>query len=996
MNQDVPGRSRDEQNAVQDQRYLADRFALLADNLPDSFWLIDVRERRIVYANPAYSTLWGASREELFNDRLSWQKYIHPEDLPRILAAVKTHKFGGVDEKVRILRPDHSLRWIHLKSFAVGTGKIPHSVGGIAFDITGHVQQQAQLDAERSAQHLTAHLKNSVIDALPGPVAIVSPNGVIFDVNVPWKNFLIERGYPTLDYGIGHLYRDIYAKVTGLQEDLLSELDAGLKVVLAGQQDRYALTCSYRSNDQEYWSRILITPLQGEEMCGAVVMHLDVTQSVAAEERIRHLVYFDGVTGLPNRAQFQERLQEAIAQGSRQPQRVTVLVLALDRFRAINESWGYATGDRLLTQLGIHLREVLRVNDVIARLSGDQFGVLLSDSDNSRDITQVARRLVEVMSHPISLEDKSFHLSASMGIAVFPEDGDDADALLQGAEAAMYRAKAAGPGNFQFNDINLNEQAREQQRLEVELREAIRKNEFALYYQPKTSCRNGRIVGLEALIRWQHPTRGLIPPSDFVPLLETTGLVVPVGEWIISTACQQIAAWLKEGVNCVPVAVNLSGKQLVGSQLYHTVHHALESSGLPPGYLDLELTESMLMDKVEDVIPILVSLKGLGIRLSVDDFGTGYSSISYLKRFPLDALKVDRSFVQDITADPNDVSITRAIITMAHALKLKVIAEGVETEGQLGLLIANHCDEIQGYYFSRPLPGEEIKHMLLRDEQLPAHLLRLGEKERTLLLVDDEENILAAMKRLLRREGYRLLSANSGEEGLDILAKERVDVILSDQRMPGITGVEFLRRAKEISPASIRMVLSGYTELQSVTSAINDGAIYKFLTKPWDDDQLKENIAEAFRRKDLSDENHRLDEEVKTANRELASANSRLEALLAQKQQQITRDETALGVFQEALQIVPWPLIGVDNDGMIATLNAQADELFSHRGMLLGTAAQHSLPPELANLIQTCAQEPVEVIIDQQAYRVLCRPMGLSSNSRGKVIILFPQGEKHG
>lgn len=989
MSQDAQNPYPAGRNAGPDQRRQEDRFALLAENLPESFWLIDVAERRIVYANKAYETLWGASREELFQDRFSWQKYIHPDDIDRIKAAVKRHRYGGVDERVRILRPDNSLRWIHLKSFAVGEGAVPHSVGGMAFDVTAQVLQQAVLEQERNAQRLAAGLKKSVLDALAEPVAILDAEGVVFDGNTPWQDLLA---------GQGSGYLDICRHKLGLGDDVLQSLADGLADVLAGRQERFSLTHSDQTDagDAVRWTRIMVTPLQGAESRGAVVMHVDVTESVAAEERIRHLVHFDDITGLPNRAQFRERLQEAVALAGRHGQQTAILVLALDRFRAVNEASGYTTGDRILTILGTRLREMLRLSDTVARLGGDQFGVLLLETDESRDIAQTARRLLDLVGQEINVDGRAFHLTASIGIAVYPDDGDDIDGLLQGAEGAMHRAKDLGRNVFQFHDPSLNERVKAQQQMEAELRLAIRNEEFVLYYQPKTSCRNGRIVGLEALIRWQHPQRGLVPPAEFIPLLEASGLVVPVGEWIINAACRQVAEWLKAGVSCVPVAVNLSARQLSTGSLYHTVHQALEHSGLPPGYLDLELTESMLMDNVEEIIPVLMSLKGLGIRLSVDDFGTGYSSLSYLKRFPLDALKVDRSFVQDITADPSDVSITRAIITMAHALKLKVIAEGVETEGQLGLLIANHCDEIQGYYFSRPLPGDEIKQMLLRDDQLPARLLRLGEKERTLLLVDDEENILAAMKRLLRREGYRLLTAASGEEGLEVLARNEVDVILSDQRMPGMSGVEFLRRAKELSPGTVRMVLSGYTELQSVTSAINEGAVYKFLTKPWDDAQLKENIAEAFRRKDMSDENLRLSEEVTVANRELAGANARLQALLDQKQLQIVRDETALNVFQEVLQMLPWPLIGVDDEGMIATLNTQAEELLAPQGVLLGVEARGVLPPGVAAAMQVCGPEPVLAQIDGHPYRVLCRTMGMSSASKGKVIILFPLGAGNG
>jgi len=351
---------------------------------------------------------------------------------------------------------------------------------------------------------------------------------------------------------------------------------------------------------------------------------------------------------------------------------------------------------------------------------------------------------------------------------------------------------------------------------------------------------------------------------------------------------------------------------------------------------------------------------------------------------------VDRSFVQDIVADPNDVSITRAVITMAHALQMKVIAEGVETEAQLALLIANRCDEIQGYYFSRPVPAEEMEIMLENGKTIPEDLIHPRERKRTLLLVDDEENILSAMKRLLRKEGYDIRIASGGEEGLKLLAEHPVDVIISDQRMPGMTGVEFLRRAKVLHPESIRIVLSGYTELQSVTSAINEGAIYKFLTKPWDDEQLKEHIAEAFHQKELADENRRLSSAVQLANRELEGANGRLQQLLEEREQRINRNETALDVLHEVLEILPWPLLGVDDEGIIVTMNGQAENLLGSQGGLLGEPLDSVLPPATCDLLLRQGVKETPLQLRERTFLARSHSLGLASAGRGLAITLMP------
>jgi len=527
---------------------------------------------------------------------------------------------------------------------------------------------------------------------------------------------------------------------------------------------------------------------------------------------------------------------------------------------------------------------------------------------------------------------------------------------------------------------------------ETDLRRALENREFELHYQPKVSCASGEIVGAEALLCWKHPTRGLLSAAELLPLLEDRGLVELAGEWTLREACSQLKRWLDDGLAMRTLAVNLSARQLAGGQLVKVVREVLASSALPAGKLELELTEDVLMRNVEQVIPILAELRSLGVKLIVDDFGTGYSSLSYLKHFPLDAVKIDRSFVQDIAADPDEASITRAIIAMARNLKLKVIADGVDTGAQLALLIANQCDEIQGALFSVPVPAAEMAKMLIEKRSLPLDAIRPTTRQRTILLVDDEENILASLRRLLRRDGYRILTAGGGAQGLEVLEQEEVDVVVSDQRMPGMTGVEFLRRVKTSHPQTVRIVLSGYTELQSITDAINEGAIYKFLTKPWEDELLRSNIAEAFHHKELADENRRLSNDLQVSNRKLADANLQLQQLLEEKQRQLQRGEVTLDIVQEVLQCVPLPIVGFDDEDMVVFANIEADTLFGQGMALIGTEAGELMPGPLLELIHGNDGDARNWSCGTRRFRAIYRCIGHQRGAQGRLLLLTAEG----
>jgi EAL domain-containing protein (putative c-di-GMP-specific phosphodiesterase class I)/CheY-like chemotaxis protein len=528
----------------------------------------------------------------------------------------------------------------------------------------------------------------------------------------------------------------------------------------------------------------------------------------------------------------------------------------------------------------------------------------------------------------------------------------------------------------------------ERRQLEADIQDALARNEFELHYQPKLSCLTGQITAFEALLRWRHPQRGVLPPAAFVPLLEEAGLMIDVGEWTIAAACAQAKTWQDQGLGQYGVAVNLGARQLRHGELSPAIDAALAGSGLQPHYLELEVTERGLMENIEKLISTLTEIRRKGVRISVDDFGTGYSSLAVLKQFPLDALKVDRSFVQDITARAEDVSVTRAIIAMGHSLNLRVVAEGVETDRQLALLTASHCDEVQGYLFSKPLPPQEIESLLRQNGQLSDMILNARQQSRTLLIVDDEEDIVAALRQLFRSDGYHVLVAGSGQEGLDLLSKQPVDVILSGQRMPGMVGSEFLRAAQALYPDTIRMVLSEYTELQSVTDAINEGVIAKFLTRPLDDHQLRTHIAAAFRHKEMADENRRLNGIVRGAKEDLAAVHNQLQSALVLQEQQIARGEIHFEVAHELLQHLPLPIIGLDEEGLIAFVNTAADTLLGRAGSVLGCDVSAVLP-ELATTLDGGGRDQESIAeLNGRRFTLKAHSMGQRSLSKGTLITL--------
>lgn len=832
-----------------------------------------------------------------------------------------------------------------------------------------------------SKVELSAH--PSLLDCAPVPVIALDLAGHLQYANDAAAKLLGASRTELLDMSIfdiaPHRRTDMWAQtVTSLKQSKTRKLESDWRT-MDGRIVPVDLAATYVEAPEAGDARIV------------VFAHV-ISERLEAQQQSFRVSHIDASTGLPNGRLFQERLRNEATMAHRDGRSIALLSIVVDDVVRINESDGYALGDQLVMTLSRRFVSKLAPTDTLAHMGDGEFALLLTrgDSVDEDTILQMNRHVLDVLATPVNIGGRDIRISGSVGVVVYPQDTDEPNHLLRQAQAAMRIAQTQGTNQIGFYTPQLNAKIADRLAKESALQSALERGEFHLQYQPQVDLKSGKVVAVEALVRWRHPVFGEVMPDDFLPLAEANGLILPLGNWILTTVCITAVRWRKLGLAFGRMAVNMSRKQLNQSDASIAIESVLRETGLDPQYLAIELAEDVLMDSLEQVVSSLNGLRSIGIEIALDDFGVGYSNLSSLSRLPIDVIKIDRSLVPDVTAATQEVSITRAIINMAHSLQMKVLAIGVEVDGELALLIANHCDRMQGYLFSPPLDEADAISLLQEGKGLPSEVLGRTSRKRTLLLVDDEDNVVSSLKRLLRKDGYVIVTANSGAQGLQRLAEYPVDVIVSDQRMPNMTGVEFLRRAKELYPDTVRMVLSGYTELQSITDAINEGAIYKFLTKPWDDERVRAHIQEAFHQKEMADENRRLDQEVQQANRELADVNSKLQRLLESQRAQISREETSLVIARSVLENIPVPVIGFDQDGMVAFMNSDADVLFDQAGAMLGMSVQDLPFEDLVELWRQQDGQYRDVNLGGAAFRGACRVMGDDMASKGALMVLTP------
>lgn len=569
--------------------------------------------------------------------------------------------------------------------------------------------------ARRMHTERSLRLRERVIEVSANAIIICSADAPDYPIEYVNPAFVRITGYGS-DEVIGRSLESLQGNSQDQQN--IEEIRAALR----DKREGHALLRNYRKDGTGYWNDLFVAPVNDETgtLSHFVVAQYDITAVMTYEAELEFQAKHDALTQLANRELLRERLAEAIADAQRDGTPLWVVFLDLDRFKFINDTLGHDAGDVLLKVLAGRLLSATDKSDTVARLGGDEFVMLLPNQAEDSPGLSVLQRIMDSVAQPLMLQDHEFLLTCSMGIAKYPSDGGSAESLIKHADIAMYRAKEMGRNTFQFYASTMIEGTLDRLSIEADLRHALEREEFVLHYQPQVSLKTGGIVGMEALLRWAHPVHGMISPARFVGLAEEMGLIIPIGAWVIRTACMQTKAWQRAGHDELRVAVNLSARQFAQKALAQSIADVLHATGLAPHLLELELTESMVMNDVDSAITILRTLKNLGVQIAIDDFGTGYSSLSYLRRFPIDVLKIDQSFVNDLAVDPDAASIVTAVITLAHSLRLEVIAEGVETFEQLSFLRAHGCDQMQGYYFGRPLNAEEFELLLCRGSCLPA------------------------------------------------------------------------------------------------------------------------------------------------------------------------------------------------------------------------------------------------------------------------------------
>lgn len=673
------------------------QYRLLFESNPIPMWVFDLDSLRFLAVNRAAIRQYGYSEEEFLGMAIT---QIRPEEtVPDLMRDLSQRRTGLQEREVwKHRRKDRTLLDVEIVCHDLEF----HGARAMlvaAYDVTE--RQQAQEAARQAEERYRAIFDNAVVGIFQH-----APDGRPLRIN---QAFARMHGYDSPE--------QLLREVPNAAAQLFVTPERMMEICQAAAEQgivRGAEVELYRKDRSRFWVMVNLRAIRDPQ--GALVMFEgtaeDISHRKAAEAQVSFLAYHDALTGLPNRELFKDRLENALAGARRKKERLAVMFLDLDRFKNINDSLGHSCGDEVLKAVAGRLRQCARQQDTVARLGGDEFLILLRDLREDGEAEDVARRVVEAMAQTFLVEGRALSTGGCIGISVFPEDGGDSETLIRNADAAMYCAKEEGSNRVRIFTGDMTSRATARLTVESALRAALEADEFFLLYQPQVEIASGRITGIEALLRWQHPVQGVVRPGDFIPIAESSGLILPIGEWVVRATCAQLAQWRDQGRRVTPVSVNVSALQFRQEGFCGLIRSALNDAGLPAQALELELTESLLLSSADMIQPVLEELQGMGVTLAIDDFGTGYSSLSYLKQFRVGTLKIDGSFIRGLGTDRDDEAITTAVVRMAKSLNMRVVAEGVETARQAEFLRALGCDAMQGYWISHPLPAEEIAALL--------------------------------------------------------------------------------------------------------------------------------------------------------------------------------------------------------------------------------------------------------------------------------------------
>jgi diguanylate cyclase (GGDEF)-like protein/PAS domain S-box-containing protein len=683
-----------EQRLVESTRRLEEereRFESILTNMRDAVWSFSPDGEKVLFVNDMVETIYGYRPEEFYADPELWMKTVHPDDCTLVRAGFDELLRGGnFDAVYRIIRSDGEVRWVHDTGYAVTdmAGRRTR-LDGITRDVTA----EKQFEAER-------RLVQAAFENAAEGIVITDADTRIIAVN---KAFTAITGYSESDL-IGKTPRLWQSKRHNA--NVYKELWAAIRTSGQWRGELW----NRRKNGDIFPAIENVSAIRDQDgqILNYVALLSDISGVKQFEKQLFQLAHHDALTQLPNRLLFTDRLDHALSHAHREGHRLAVLFIDLDRFKNINDSLGHAVGDQLLCEVAARLTSAVRENDTVARLGGDEFVIALEHVSTAEGAAVLAEALVSTLGEPVRIDDHELFITPSIGISIYPDDAKTTEDLIRHADAAMYHAKRLGRNRFQFYSESLTQEMLEKVQLETQLRQTLKRGELEVYYQPQIDLFEGTVSGAEALVRWHHPEIGLVSPTRFIPLAEESGIICQIGEFVLREACRQAKIWLDQGLPLKRIAVNVAGQQLLDVDLSELVENVLVETGLEPQYLEIEITETTVMQQTEKTLSTLHALRELGVNLAVDDFGTGYSSLGYLKQLPVHRLKIDRSFVMDVPHDHNDEAIIRAVAAMARSLHLELVAEGVETAAQHAFLAAEGCQTGQGYLFGEPVPPADF------------------------------------------------------------------------------------------------------------------------------------------------------------------------------------------------------------------------------------------------------------------------------------------------